>query len=120
MFKKISKAVQGLELAIYSAMVPYGEYIQMRVMADEKPYTWLVGHCTDIGYCGGLTTLALMIVSRAKGKVALIIPTAFSGIEALTALHPKINFDIEDVLCYYGAALFAYGVNRACNALSRR
>ena len=120
MLEKITKVVQGLEIAIFTAMVGYGEYIQNEVLLGNRQYSWFVGHCTDIGYCGGVTAFVLTQVSRAKFKVAMAIPTAFSGIEALTALHPKINFDIEDVLCYYGAALFAYGVNRACTALSRK
>ena len=123
MIKKISKAIQSLELAVFSLMVPYGEYIQYRVMAGEKPYTWTVGHLTDIGYAGGLTTVAMFVTGsseKAKAKMALGIPTAMSALEVITSLHHRIGFDWQDIACYYGAAAFSYGLNKALGLFNRK
>ncbi len=118
---KISKVIQGLELFIFSAMVPYGEYIQSEVLLKVRPYSWEVGHLTDIGYSGGLTTIAMMVSYRQdKFRNALLIPTALGAVEVLTSFHPRIEFDWQDVACYYGAALFAYGSDRICSVLQNR
>lgn len=120
MIKKISKAIQTAELAIFFAMVPYGEYIQLEIMAENRPYTWAAGHITDIGYAGGLTTVAMLSSKdEHKLKMALAIPTVMGALEALVALHPRINFDWQDVACYYGVALLSYGVDRICNKFHR-
>jgi len=115
MITNISKKIQGLELAIFTLMVPYGEHIQNEVLLGNGDYTWAVGHISDIGYAGGLTAVTTM-VSRAEDSLrnALLVPTAMSALEVLTSFHPKIGFDWQDVACYYGAALFAYGINKIC------
>ena len=101
-------------------MVPYGEYIQNEVLLKNANYTWVVGHITDIGYAGLLTTAA-MIASRSEDKLrnAFLIPTAMSALEVLTSFHPKIDFDWQDVACYYSVALFTYGVNKICSTKSK-
>ena len=113
MNEKISKGIQGLEFAIFSLMVPYGEHIQNEVLLKNAEYTWAVGHVTDIGYSGALTVVAVA-VSKAEDKLrnALLVPTAMSAFEVMLSFHPRIGFDWQDVACYYGAALFAYGVNK--------
>ena len=119
MLNKTSKLIQGLECAIFAIMVPYGEHIQNEVLLGNEKYTWATGHLSDIGYAGALT-IAGLLSSKGDNRArnALLIPTAMSFLEVLAAYHPKINFDWQDIACYYGAALFAYSTNKICNLLS--
>ena len=112
MLKQIVKTARTLEFLVFSAMVPYGEYIQNQTIAGEQPYSWAVGHVTDIGMAGGLTLMTYMALQSKSIKIVAMIPTALSTVELVTAIHPKINFDWQDIVCYYSSALIAYGTNK--------
>ncbi|MFC1697606.1 hypothetical protein ACFL1H_04695 [Nanoarchaeota archaeon] len=110
---RLSNIVHGIEFGIGLGMVGIGEHLQVMAALGERDPDFLTKHLTDIGYSGGMTAIAMICSHYShRLKAALAIPTAMTILEGIVSISPNYIFDIKDVACYYGAALFTYGLNR--------
>jgi hypothetical protein len=110
----IPKAIQGVETLVYTAMAGIGELMQEAVRFDGRDYTWGVGHISDIGASGMYTAMWLMTTNKLKNKLAitLAVPTFLSAWEVVPLLWKGAvtKYDPQDLACYWGAAIAAFGV----------
>ena len=80
-----------------------------------------MGHLSDIGFAGALSSAAMLGMGPRRRYIAVLgVPTVLSIAEILKSYLPETNIDWQDMACYYAVALFSYGVNRICDAVSRR
>src|SRR3989344_513602 len=99
----ISKSIQGLESAVFTAMVPYGEYLQQDALLKHRNYDWLQGHLVNIGNAGAVTAILLMLDNKNADKYLFAVPTAMTLFDLITSALPRSYFDWQDMGCYYGA-----------------
>jgi hypothetical protein len=109
-----AQIIQGLEWQIGIGLVAIGQKMQETVESGLAEYTWTTGHLSDIGAAVMFTTPLLMATKKFGSKlaVALSVPTLLSSTELvqLFSESPQLTFDLQDIGCYYGTALLAWGI----------
>lgn len=117
------KLIQGTNAALHICMIATGEWMQEATKSGLMDYNWAVGHLSDIGASGFYTSLFLSMSNKLKSKLAIVlgVPLFLSATEFIPVFW-KVGtvYDSQDLLCYWGGALLAFGVKEVSERMHNK
>lgn len=88
----------------------------------EMDYNWFSGHLSDIGLPAAFTCFGLNLSkdffknNKYLNAASVLLPPVASTLCELEIfkIHPNVTtYDPQDIMCYFGGSLTAYGLSKA-------